>query len=353
MKKLFILLFVSTLLVAEDKPAPIPVEVFIVNDNPVKMTKKYPAVIKAEKSVNIIARVSGTLEKRYFVEGSFVKKGQKLYRIEQRIYQANVDSSRATLNQAKALLVKATSDWKRYKKLFENRSISASQRDQYYYNYQNAIANVKNAQAALKNAKIQYGYTEIIAPMEGIIAITELNEGNYINTNTLLTTITKVDPVYAEFSLPKSDIGKYLNYLKSDKVRFTINCENKCVEGGVLKYISPTLDPSTDTLLLRTQFDNKSDLIVGQFTNIYIKDIPRTEAKIIPEKAIIQSGEKAVVYIVDEKLLAQERIIKLTNDSTKDGVIIKDGLKVGEKIITTNIAKIKPGTKVQILKGKN
>ncbi len=353
MKKLFILVFVSSLLFAEVKQAPINVKVFIVNDNAVNITKTYPAVIKAQKSVNIIARVSGTLEKRYFKEGSFVKKGEKLYQIEQDLYQANIDSSRANLNQAKALLVKATSDWERYKKLFENRSISASQRDQYYYNYQNAIANVKSAEAALTNAKIQYGYTQIKAPLDGIISITKLNEGNYVNANTLLTTITKIDPVYAEFSLPKIDIEKYLKYIKSNNVKFAINCQDKCIEGGTLNYISPTIDPSTDTLLLRVQFDNNQDIIVGQFTNINIDNIPSPKTIVIPEQAVLQSAKGASIYIVDEESTVKVKNIKTTGDSIKDGVVIENNLNIGDKIIISNISKVRAGAKVQIIKGKD
>lgn len=349
-----LVLLTSTIVFAADNEAPgVAVKAFTVNSDVVKITKKYPATIKAEKSVDIIARVSGTLEKRYFVEGSFVKKGQKLYTIEQRTYQANIDSSRAALDRAKSLLVKATSDWKRYEKLYEQKSISASQKDEFYYNYQDALANVKNAEASLTNAKIQYGYTQIKAPMDGIISITQLNEGNFVNANTTLTTITKVDPVYVEFSLPQTDLGKYLNNIKSKDVKFSINCQNKCITGGVLKYVSPTLDSATDTLLLRTEFNNKNnEVIVGQFTNINIENISIPNVISIPEIAIMQSGTNSVVYVIDDKSTAQIRPVQLTGESTSTGVVISSGLKSGEKIVLSNIAKLKPNSKVKIIEGK-
>ena len=349
-----LVLLTSTLVFAADKEAPgVSVEAFTVNSDIVKISKKYPATIKAEKSVNIIARVSGSLEKRYFTEGAFVKKGQNLYKIEQRTYQANIDSSRAALNSAKSLLVKATNDWKRYKKLYEQKSISASQKDEFYYNYQNALSNEKNAEASLTNARIQYGYTQIKAPMDGIISITELNEGNFVNANTTLTTITKVDPVYVEFSLPQTDIGKYLKHIKSKDVKFSMNCQDKCITGGVLKYVSPTLDSSTDTLLLRTEFVNKdNDVIVGQFTNINIENITIPNVISIPEVAIMQSGNASVVYVIDENSTAQIRPVVLTGESSSTGVIISSGLKSGEKIVLSNIAKLRPSSKVQIVEGK-
>jgi len=348
-------LLTSTLLFAEGKPVPsaTPVKVFVVNDKSVKVTKKYPATIKAEKSVNIIARVSGALEKRYFEEGSFVKKGQDLYKIEQRTYQSDVDSAKAALDSANALLVKATSDWKRYKNLYEKKAITDSDRDEYYYSYQDAISNVQNAKATLTNAKIQYGYTEIKAPMDGIVSTTQLNIGNFVNANTTLTTITKVDPVYAEFSMPQVDIGQYLSQIKSDKVKFSVNCHNKCLEDGVLKYISPTLDSSTDTLLLRAEFNNKnSEVIVGQFTNINIENIPMKNVTIIPEQAIMQNGTKAIVYVIDENSLVKIMPVELTSESSSDGVIVKGNLKLNDKIIISNIAKIRPNSKVQIIEGK-
>ena len=349
-----VVLLTSTLLFAEGKQIPAtPVKVFNVVDNAVTITKKYPATIKALKSVNIIARVSGTLEKRYFEEGSFVKEGQNLYRIEQRTYQANNDSAKASLNAAKASLVKATSDWNRYKNLYAKKAISASQKDEYYYNYQDAIANVRNAEASLTNAKIQYEYTQIKAPMDGIVSYTQLNVGNFVDANTTLTTITKVDPVYAEFSMPQVDIGQYLSQIKSDKVKFSINCHNKCLEGGVLKYVSPTLDSSSDTLLLRAEFNNKnSEVIIGQFTNINISDIPMKNVMTIPEQAIMQNGNKAIVYVIDENSSAKTQAVTLTGEASENGVIIKSDLKLNDKIIISNISKIRPGAKVQIIEGK-
>nr|WP_321265895.1 efflux RND transporter periplasmic adaptor subunit [uncultured Sulfurimonas sp.] len=349
-----IVLLISTLLFAEGKQPPAtPVKVFTVNDKAVKITKKYPATIKAQKSVDIIARVSGSLEKRYFEEGSFVKKGQNLYKIEQRTYQADIDSARASLKRAQSLLVKATSDWNRYKTLFEQKSISASQRDEYYYNYEDAIANVSSAEASLENAKIQYAYTIIKAPMDGIVSITQLNVGNFVSANTTLTTITKVDPIYAEFSIPQTDIGQYLSQIKSENVKFSVNCHNKCLEDGVLKYVSPTLDSSSDTLLLRAQFDNKNaEVIIGQFTNINISNIPMKDVTTIPEEAIMQNGSKAIVYVIDENSLAKIKPIQLTGESSKDGVIVKGNLKVNDKIIISNISKIRPNSKVQIIEAR-
>lgn len=348
-----VVLLTSTILFAEGKQAPATsVKVFTVNDKAVTITKKYPATIKAQKSVNIIARVSGALEKRYFEEGSFVKKGQNLYKIEQRTYQSDIDSSRASLNAVKASLVKTTSDWKRYKSLYAQKAISASTKDEYYYNYQDAIANVKNAQASLTNAKIQYEYTQIKAPMSGIVSTTQLNVGNFVSANTTLTTITKVDHIYAEFSMPQTDIGQYLSQIKSDKVKFSINCQNKCLEDGVLKYISPTLDTASDTLLLRAQFDNKNnEVIIGQFTNINISNIPMQKATTIPEQAIMQNGTKSIIYVIDENSSVKMKPVTLTGEASKDGVIIKSDLKVNDQIIISNISKIRPGAKVQIIEG--
>lgn len=356
MKKLLIslVLLSSALVFAKEQPTPeVSVNVFVVNNNTVNITKRYPATVTAQKSVDIIAKVSGDLEKRYFLEGSFVKKGENLYKIEQKTYQANIDSSQAALNSAKALLVKVTSDWNRYKKLYENKSISASVKDEYYYNYQNAIANVDNAKAALTNAKIQYEYTQIKAPIDGIVSITSLNEGNFVNTNTTLTTITKTDSVYAEFSLPQTDIGKYLKHIKSPNVKFSINCENNCINGGVLKYVSSTLDSATDTLLLRTQFDNKdNEVIIGQFTNINIENILMPNVIAIPEEAIIQNGTDSIVYIIDENSTAKSKVVHLSGETSKNGVIIESDLKINDKIIISNISKIRPGTKVKIIEGE-
>lgn len=353
MKQIILSLFIASisLFASNQQMPPIPVEAYTVNNKDTKISKEYPAVIKASRSVNIIARVSGNLEKRYFKEGDYVKKGAKLYKIEQDIYLAKLNEAKAKLAQAKAALTKASKDWERYKKLYKSNSISASTKDQYQYNYDNAKANVENFKAMLKNAQIQYAYTTIKAPISGIVSTTQLNVGNIVSPNNVLTTITKTDPVYVEFSLPQKDINKYLKLIKDGKVTFSIKSNGKIFKDGKLSYISPTLDSSSDSLLLKVTFENSnSDIIIGQFTTLTLGNITLENSYIIPEQAILQNGNMSLVYVVQNGM-AIPRPVQIYAQ-TQDGIVINGGLKNQEQIVISNMAKVRPKSKVQIIKGK-
>ncbi len=215
-KKSIMSLFVASIaftnLNANEAPA-LPVQVFKAEKKDITTSKTYPTILKAVEQVDIIARVSGTLKEKNYTEGQFVKKGTLLYKIEPDTYLAN-------LNSKKANFIKAKKDFDRAKSLIASKSISPQQFDDYTYQYE-------SSKAALDEAQIQYNYTNVTSPIDGIAGIKKQDIGDLVGTtatNSTLVTITNTNPIHAEFSLPKEDMNKYLSQIRENRAKINFSC---------------------------------------------------------------------------------------------------------------------------------
>lgn len=339
-KKSIISLFVATLsfntLLANETPA-LPVQTFKAKKELVTTSKTYPTIIKAVEQVDVIARVSGVLQEKFFTEGEFVKKGTLLYKIEDDSYLAN-------LNQKRANYTKAKKDYERAKSLIASKSISPQAFDEYTFQYE-------SAKAALSEAEIQYKYTKVTAPIDGITGVKKQDIGTVVGSssaNSILVTITNTNPIHAEFSLSKDDINKYFSQIRSKDVKVTLLVNNKEYEGSI-DFVSSTIQANTDTLLVRAKFENSnSELIVGNFAQIKISDIKLGETFVVPENAVLKTAQTSLVMVVGENNIAQPRPV-IIGDLIENGVVIKGGLKDDDELIISNIAKLRPNTKVQVV----
>ena len=328
---------------------PLPVSVHTVKLSDAKIDKTYPAIINAYEKVDIVARVSGILEKKHFTEGALVKKGDLLYTIEPDIYQAKLDTAQAVLEKAHSSLIKATKDWERAKVLKKTNAISPKEIDFYMTEYTNAKAELSNAKANLKQAQIEFDYTAVKAPISGIAGIKKQDVGDYIDADSesaFLTTITNTNPLHVEFSIPKNDVQRYLAQIKNPQtVIKLLDNNNPSEQNGTIDFISPEIDHNTNSLLVRAKIKNDNNsFLAGGFVKISIEGLIAKNTAVIPEEAILQTPNGAMVYVV-ENGTAKMRPVK-TDILTKEGVIVKSGLKEGDKIITNNIPKIRPGAKV-------
>lgn len=361
MKNLTILAVVLSLFLVgcsdekESAPAaqmpPLPVKVTSVKIERASLIKEYSAILKPFNEVDIVARVSGLLLSKKFQEGAYVKAGDILYEIEKHEYTASLNEATASLLKAEANFSKAEKDWKRNEYLFKNNAISAEQSDNLFYAYENAKAEVKKAKAVVENAQIKFDYTTIKAPISGTIGISSNDVGSYINVsgqNAKLATITALEPVYAEFSLPNSDIEKYLSQIKNGtKVVLTIGMKNY---DGEIDFISPKIDSQTDTLKIRAKFENKSkELVVGSYAEIKIIGLSYERIAKIPQNALLKTQNATIVYAVKDGVLSMKPV-KIAH--VQDGIAyIEDGVEEADNVIINNIAKLRPNSKVIIAEG--
>lgn len=363
MKNLTLLVVVSLLFMGcgdEKKSAasqppqmpPLPVKVHDIKFERADFSKNYSAVLKPFAEVAIVARMGGVLERENFKEGALVKKGDVLYEIQKEEYKAALDEAKATLLKAEANFNKAARDWKRAEYLFTNNAISEQQRDELFYAHDNAKAEVQKAKATLANAELNYSYTTIKAPFSGIVGMSSSDVGTYIDAesqNAQLTTVTALHKVYAEFSLPSSDAMKYASEIKSGK-KVSLQIGAKKYE-GVVDFVAPKLDLQTDTLLVRAIFDNPDGgLSAGAYVEVTLGGFSYESIAKIPQSALIKTPDATVAYVVQDGV-AMMRPLKIAN--VQDGVaMVESGVKEGEKVVVSNIAKLRPNSKVTIVEGQ-
>ena len=329
----------------------LPVEVFKIENKISTTVKTYPSIIKTYEEVEVRARVKGILVEKYFNEGEFVKKGTLLYKIEQDTYLANLNVAKASVKTAQANYKKAQKDYERANSLIKTKSISTQQYDEYTYLFENASSQLESAKASLQQTQIQFDYTKIYAPIDGIVGIKKRDIGNLVGSNdsdSLLVTITNTNPVYAEFALSKDDVTRYLSQIKTKSAKVNLVTSINTYENGIVDFISSKIDSNTDTLLLRAKFENKNnEILIGEFAKIEVSNLDLGKVYIIPENAILKTSQGTFVYVITDSIAKLKPV--QTGILVKEGITIESGLNENDVIVISNMAKLRPDTKIRIL----
>lgn len=339
---------------------PLEVNTYEVKLNDIPVSMEYPAKIKSMQQVNVVAKVNGTLEKKNFTEGNFVKKEEVLYQIDSTRYEALMQEALADVEMKTATLKQATREWERVKTLFEQDSTSQKDRDSALSAYETAQASLKASQANLKKAQIDLSYTKVKAPISGFTSLNKQDLGSYVgstNESMILTTITQTNPIYVEFSLPDIEFLKKRfimndgnwNNISQTKLPVSIIFSDGLIyeEKGTLDFIDSFVDNETSTVKARATFENpKNNLISGLFVKIRIDGLIYKNAISIPQTSLLQDTTGAFVYIAKDNQ-AIRTPVKIENIS-KDTYIISDGLNEGDIVITNNLTKLKSGSSITL-----
>ncbi len=335
----------------------IGVDVYVVKkvkSTPVHL--EYPGITRSYKHAVVRARISGTLEKVLFKEGSFVKKGTPLFVIERELYLAEYKAAKAGLLQAMAQLYRAETTWERIKKSYAEHLVSKQTRDDAYAQYKLAKAGVKLAKAKFKQAKIYLSYTIVKAPISGITSERKVDPGNLVSPGTPLVEINQVNPIYVKFSIPDEDIFKYHfldensdNYIKKLKVRLKFSNGSVYPELGKIDYVSSVLNKGIPSLNVRAVFPNeKRKVLPNLFVRVDLIGITRKNVILVPKRSIMYAPEGAKVYVIKNGI-AVEKFIKISGEY-KDFYIVEKGLNPGDKVIIDNLMRLTSGKKVRVLK---
>jgi len=312
----------------------------------------YPARVKSIKSVMIVSRVSGFLEKRFFTEGSYVRKGEVLFKIEPDIYKARVEKARADVINALALFKKARGNWLRAKNSFKDHVISVEKRDEAKYAYEMAKANLLAKRALLKEAEISLNYTNVRATISGFTGIKKVDVGAFLDVGTPLVQITQINPIYVEFSIPETDVNKY-GFIKN-RARYLRSLKAKLIIAGTpypligkINFIDTSINKDTDSLKIRAIFPNPNyTLIPYEFVRIKLIGIYKKHLLLIPQRALIQNSYGTMVFVIKDGK-AYARIIKI-GGSVGNFYIVKAGLKSGDLIALDNFFKLRNAMPVKI-----
>lgn len=340
---------------------PPEVEVITVARRSVPRTLEAPGRMQAVRTAEVRARVEGILEQRVYVEGSEVKAGQVLFRIDPRTLAANVAASQATLARAQAQKLIAGQNLDRMQALVASNAISKQEFDQAMATKAQANADVAAAQAALSRAEIDLSYATVTAPISGRIGRAHVTEGALVGKGeaTALASIEQYDPIWVNFSQSSAD---FLNLreamrsgaLKASKAPVKLVLENGRVysQPGKLLFDDLAVDPATGSIGLRAEFPNRErSLLPGQFVTVQLPVAQADNVIAVPQRALQVSpqGQSVLVVGADGKVLAQP--VKTGGLSGTDW-IIAEGLNGGEKVIVNGVQKARPGSPVKMVEVK-
>jgi len=343
---------------------PLSVTTYKVVASDVPVSLEYPAKVKSLQQVNVVARVSGILEKKLFIEGNFVKAGDMLYQIDSDRYAALMQEAQADVGVKEATLKQTTRDWNRIKVLFDQDAVSQKERDSALSAYESATASLKASEAALKKATIDFNYTKVKAPISGMTSLNAQDIGSYVGSSSdtmNLTTITQRDPVYVEFSLPDIELLKKRYVLGSNNwshlaqaklpVQLTTSDGSTYEKSGTLDFLDSYVDEQTSTIKARATFANPNNVLIpGLFVRVSIGGLVYKDALNIPQKALLQDALGSYVYVVKDNKASKVPVT--VGNSHNDAFIIESGLNVGDMVITNNLTKLHPGSMVTVAEAK-
>ncbi|WP_300273045.1 efflux RND transporter periplasmic adaptor subunit [Halomonas sp.] len=334
---------------------PHPVEVAELARQDVALERSYPSLLRSDGEVTLVARVTGTLERRHFEPGEMVEEGQVLYSIEPDVYQAAVNQREADLQSARAELERAQRDASRFERLLSQNSVSRQQYDQARSELGVARAAVAQAEAALASARIDLDYTEVTAPVSGMISLSRVNVGNLVSNGTELATITPLDPLEVRFQLPQRDAFELRRQLEGGgdvaDIAAVLQVPGLYGEAGErlegrLDFLGSRVEEGTSTVQASATFANpEARVLPGQFVRVSLEGLKRFEVLAVPEIAIGQGLMGPQVFVLDEENIARARPVDL-GEVAGPWQVLRGGVEPGERVVVGDLAGIEPGTTI-------
>lgn len=327
----------------------------------VEIYGEYVGRIRAQQFVEVRARVEGFLEQMTFEEGTFVKRNQVLFVINQDQYRAKADKARAQLKKDEAQAQKAQRDLERIRPLYEQNAASQLDLDNAVAAYETAVASVGMSEADLAQAEQELGYTIVRSPIAGAISERHVDLGTLVGGSgkSLLATIVKSDTVQVDFSMTA------LDYLKSkernvtlgqkDSTRswqpnITITLPDNSIykHKGLVDFAAPQVNPKTGTFSVRAELANPDHVLLpGQFTKVKLLLDVRENATVVPQKALIIEKGGSYIFVMRKDSTVERRFIEL-GPEFQNNIVVERGLSAGEIIVDEGFHKLAPGMKVRI-----
>jgi len=301
-------------------------------------------------TVSVKSRVDGQIVKVFFTDGQDVSKGQPLFQLDPRPFEAQLKQAEATLARDQAQLEHARAQEKRYQDLLKKNFISKDAFAQFRTNVETADATVRADQAAIENARLQLEYSTIRSPIDGRTGRIMIQLGNLVKANdtVALVVINQVSPVYVTFSVPEQYLSEIRKYMKEGSLpvqaRLSETGDN-AIEGK-LAFIDNTVDTTTGTVKLRAIFGNADRALwPGQFVTAVLTLHEQRDAIVVPSQAVQSGPARQYVYVVNPDLTAAVREITVDRTEGAETVVAK-GLKAGERVVITGQLRLVPGIKV-------
>jgi multidrug efflux system membrane fusion protein len=335
-------------------PPAVPVNVALVSQELVPFRIQAIGNVEAYSTVAVKARTDGQIVEVGFKEGEEVKKGQVLFKIDPRSFEAAFRQAEANALRDAAASDQARSQERRYQELLDKNFISKEAYAQIRTNATTAEATARASQAALDNAKLNLEYCTITAPIEGYAGKIQIQMGNLVKANDVnpLVAINQVHPIYVNFAVPEQRLAEVREHMASGSlaVEALLPGVDRTAATGVLIFVDNAVDPSTGTIRLRARFANKENVLwPGQFVGVSVRLFEQPDAIVIPSQAVQTGPEGQYVYVVGQDMLADVRRIKVQR-TEGERAIVASGLAKGERVVTRGQLRLGPKTRVQISK---
>jgi membrane fusion protein, multidrug efflux system len=339
---------------------PVQVDVVTLSPSPVAFTRELPGRTAARRIAQVRARVSGIVLKRLFTEGSEVKTGDVLYEIDPAPYEAVLARARAELQRAEANLVSVKLQAERFKPLVASNAVSRQQYDDAVAAMGVGEAAVAAAKAAVQTAEIDVGYTKVLSPIDGRIGLAEVTEGAYVQAGqaTLLATVQQIDPIYVNLVQPSSEVARIRHEyeegrMKRDsqgqpEVTLLTEAGTEYPVRGRLEFSDITVDRSTGSVTLRALFPNpEGRLLPGTFVRARFEEGFNPQALLVPQQGVTRNYRgDPTAYVVAANGTAELRTLQ-TSRAYGDQWVVESGLAAGDRVIVSNLQRIRPGVPVQ------
>jgi len=335
----------------------VPVKVAVAVRKAVPVQIQAVGTVEAYATVTIKSRVDGQLVGVHFREGQDVRKGELLFTIDPRPYEAALKEAQARLERDIALMDKAERDARRYAELVAKNFVSSDKYEQFRANFESLRATAEADRAAVERARLQVEYCFIRSPMAGRTGRLLVDEGSQIKANDDkggMVDISQITPIYVAFAVPQQNLPAIKTHMAAGELKVAAEIPESGLspEEGTLSFLDNKVNSQTGTVLLKGSFPNTGrHLWPGQFVTATLTLATRQDAVVIPSMAVQVGQEGRFVYVVRADMTVESR--KVTPGiAVGDAVVIDQGLAEGETVVTEGQLRLVPGTKVQVPEGR-
>lgn len=322
------------------------------------LENKYPATIEGRQNIEIRPKVDGFIEAIYVDEGTFVKKGQALFKINAPQYEQEVRTSKAAIEIAEANVLSAQMDVDKIRPLVEKDIISKYELESAEFNLQSRIAQLAQAKATLANASVNLGYTTITSPVDGVVGTLPYKIGSLVNSGTPmpLTIVSDISSVFAYFSLNEKQLlefskksGRSLQTELSSLPPVSLILANGILysQKGKVDATSGAINTATGSIRIRATYPNPNNVIRSGSSGVVVIPLTIESAIVIPQKITYEIQGKKFVYVVDEDNTVASRAISVMDNHDGHFYVVTDGLSEGEQVVLEGLATLRDGATIK------
>lgn len=342
---------------APPPPAPVEVSVTPVIQRDVPVVSEWIGTLDGSVNADIRPKVEGYLRRQVYKEGQFVHAGDLLFEIDPRQFRAALQQAQGAVGQADAQLAKASKDVERFTPLAAQRAVSQQELDNALSAERNARAALASARAASDQAALSMGWTRITSPIDGVVGIAKSQVGDLVNTQTVMTTVSTVDPIRVTYGISEREYLRYAerinraNYattLQGPVLELVLDDGTVYPQKGRAVLVDREIDAKTGTMTIRGFFPNPRHILrPGQYAKVRAALEVKPAALLVPQRAVmeLQGGYRVAVAGADDK--ADIRAIQ-TGERVEDLWVVEKGLKAGDRVIVTGLQYVRAGTPLKI-----